>query len=154
MTYGLQGSVGNLEGSYRKPEKEWQMETETSSEGIDFASRFRRSQGRNPRTFSANTKVTRAEHNELEAAASAEGKALGEWSREVLLKAARGHAADPGFTEIIALRLLLNSVLRRVACGETMSADAFNLEMQSIRTSKHKAAEEVMQQYAATGKSK
>lgn len=117
---------------------------------IDFAKRFQRSQGRSGRTFNTNAKVTKEEQTELETAARADGKALGEWSREVLLKAARGAIADPTFTEIIAMRRLLNSVLRFVACDEKMTPEAFNAEMQEIRQTKHKAAEEIMQQYATT----
>ena len=40
------------------------------------------------------------------------------------------------------MRILLNSILRHVACGEIMAPEAFNEQMQSVRTSKHKAAEE------------
>ncbi len=98
--------------------------------------------------------MTRDEHNELETAARSDGKALGEWSREVLLRAARGSVADPAFTEIIAMRRLLNSVLRHVACGERMTPEAFNAEMQEIRTTKHKAANEIIQQYAITEKTR
>ncbi len=126
------------------------MEEAVTASPLDFSAGFRRSQGRAPRKCSATAKMTRDEHNELEAAAGAEGRALGEWAREVLLKAARGRAADPTFTEIISMRRLLNSVFRRVACGETMTPDAFNAEMQDIRRTKHKAADEVMQQYATT----
>ena len=68
----------------------------------------------------------------------------------MLLTAARGSVADPSFTEIIAMRRLLNSVLRYVACGDKMTLSEFNAEMQEIRTTKHKAAEEIMQQYAIT----
>ncbi len=114
---------------------------------IDFETRFRRSRGRGGRTFSATAKVTREEHEELETAAKAEGKALGEWSREVLLASARRTIATPVFTEVIAMRRLLNSVLRALACGETMTPEAFHAEMQEIRITKHKAAEEIMQQY-------
>ena len=126
------------------------MEAERNASPLDFSTRFRRAQGRMPRKCSATAKVTPDEHRELEAAANRNGKALGEWSREVLLTAARGSVADPSFTEIIAMRRLLNSVLRYVACGDKMTLSEFNAEMQEIRTTKHKAAEEIMQQYAIT----
>ncbi len=130
------------------------MEAETAVSPLDFAARFQRVQGRTPRKCSATAKMTREEHNELEAAASTQGKPLGEWAREVLLGAARGFTVDPAFTEVIAIRLLLNSVLQHVACAEMMTRVAFNAEMQEIRTTKHKAAQEVMQQYAAAERSK
>jgi hypothetical protein len=94
--------------------------------------------------------VTKAEQDELEAAARTQGKALSEWSRETLLAAARGEAITPSFTEIVAIRQLLNSALRHVACGTVMTPEAFQAELQGIRSSKHKAALEVMQQYAPT----
>ena len=128
------------------------MDEANSADPLDFEARFRRSRGRSGRTFSATAKVTREEHNELEAAAKAEGKALGEWSREALLASARRTVPTPVFTEVIALRMLLNNVLRQIACGETMTPEAFSAQMHSVRASKHKAAEEVMQQYAATEK--
>ena len=123
------------------------MTTEDTVSQLDFSTRFRRSQGRMPRKYSATAKMTREEHNELELAARLDGKALGEWSRELLLAAARGNRPDPTFTEVIAMRRLLNSILRIVACGEKMTPQAFSLEMQEIRQTKHKAAAEVIQQY-------
>ncbi|CAN5698694.1 hypothetical protein BH10ACI4_BH10ACI4_27060 [soil metagenome] len=115
-----------------------------------LSDRIRRPSGRYARCISATAKVTRDEHTELEAAASKSGKALGEWGRETLLAAARGESITPIFTEIVAIRQLLNSTLRNVACGEVMTPQAFQTELQGIRSSKHKAAAEVMQQYAAT----
>jgi hypothetical protein len=115
-----------------------------------LSDRIRRASGRLARRISATAKVTRDEHEELEAAASKSGKALGEWSRETLLAAARGETITPSFTEIVAIRQLLNSALRHVACGTVMTPEAFQAELQGIRSSKHKAAVEVMQQYAPT----
>ena len=112
--------------------------------------RIRRASGRHARKISATAKVTRDEHTELEQAARRSGKALGEWSREVLLATARGETITPTFTEIVAIRQLLNSALRHVACGAVMTPEAFQAELQGIRSTKHKAAREVMQQYAAT----
>ncbi|RXH54045.1 hypothetical protein GRAN_5014 [Granulicella sibirica] len=68
----------------------------------------------------------------------------------MLLREARRLSVDPTFTEIVAIRQLLNSTLRSVACGAVMTPEAFQAELQGIRSSKHKAAAEVMQQYAAT----
>jgi len=82
--------------------------------------------------------------------AKADRKALSEWCRDALLLAARGEEVTPLFTEIIAIRQLSTQWLRRIACGEEMTPEAFQKELQGIRSSKHKAAAEVMQQYAAT----
>ena len=115
---------------------------------------MRRALGRHARKISATAKVTRDEHSELESAAIRAGKALGEWSREVLLSTARGEPVTPTFTEIVAIRQLLNATLRSIVCGETMTPEAFQKELQMIRSSKHKAATEVMQQYTDTGVSR
>ena len=117
---------------------------------LNVDTRVRRSKGRTGRTISATAKVTRDEQNEMEAAAKQRGQSLSEWCREALLAAARGETITPIFTEIVAIRQLLNSTLRNVACGAVMTPEAFQAELQGIRFSKHKAAAEVMQQYAAT----
>jgi hypothetical protein len=117
---------------------------------LDVETRIRRSKGRAGRTISATARVTRDEQNEMEAAAKQRGQSLSEWCREVLLAAARGEIITPIFTEIVAIRQLLNSTLRNVACGAVMTPEAFQAELQGIRSSKHRAAAEVMQQYAAT----
>jgi len=124
------------------------METQTQVSLLNLEARIRRSKGRTGRTISATAKVTRDEQNEMEAAAKQKGQSLSEWCRDVLLAAARGETVTPTFTEIVAIRQLLNSALRHVACGEVMTPTAFQDELQGIRTSKHKAAAEVMQQYA------
>ena len=124
------------------------METQTQVSLLNLEARIRRSKGRTGRTISATAKVTRDERNEMEAAAKQKGQSLSEWCRDVLLAAARGETVTPTFTEIVAIRQLLNSALRHVACGEVMTPTAFQDELQGIRTSKHKAAAEVMQQYA------
>jgi hypothetical protein len=117
---------------------------------LDVETRIRRSKGRSGRTISATARVTRGEQNEMEAAAKQKGQSLSEWCREVLLAAAREDTITPTFTEIVAIRQLLNSTLRNVACGVVMTPEAFQTELQVIRSSKHKAAAEVMQQYVAS----
>jgi hypothetical protein len=126
------------------------MRDQTQPSFLDVETQIRRSKGRAGRTISATARVTRDEQNEMEAAAKQRGQSLSEWCREVLLIAARGEAVTPLFTEIVAIRQLLNSTLRSVACGAVMTPEAFQAELQGIRSSKHKAATEVMQQYAAT----
>ena len=124
------------------------METQTQVSLLNLEARIRRSKGRTGRTISATAKVTRDEQNEMEAAAKQKGQSLSEWCRDVLLAAARGETVTPTFTEIVAIRQLLNSALRHVACGDVMTPAAFQDELQGIRASKHKAAVEVMEQYA------
>ena len=126
------------------------MEAITARETVDFEKRLRRSFGRSGRTYAATAKVTQAEHAELENAAGADGKTLSEWAREVLLREARTPRADALFTEIVATRMLLNLVLKPIACGEQLTAQAFSDVLTNVRTTKHKAATDVMEQYAST----
>jgi hypothetical protein len=120
---------------------------ESPSTAIDFDERLRRSNGRSSRHAVVSVRLTKSEQAELERMAKTDRKALSEWCRDVLLAAARGEIVTPTFTEIVAIRQLLNSALRHVACGDVMTPAAFQDELQGIRTSKHKAAAEVMQQY-------
>jgi hypothetical protein len=96
----------------------------------------------------ANARVTRAEQQELAAAAKSEGKALSEWAREVLLREARSARADALFTEIVAIRMLLNLVLKPLSCGELMTPESFSAVLTNVRTTKRKAATDVMEHYA------
>ena len=121
---------------------------ESPSTAIDFDERLRRSSGRSSRHSVVSVRLTKSEQAELERMAKTDRKALSEWCRDVLLAAARGETVTPTFTEIVAIRQLLNSALGHVTCGEVMTPTAFQDELQGIRTSKHKAAAEVMQQYA------
>ena len=65
------------------------------------------------RTKSIGFKVSEEEYAQLETAAQASGRTLGEWCREAILR--RGSASDsemhdPALAEIIGLRLLLVNV--------------------------------------------
>ena len=124
------------------------MGTQTSTSVLNLEESIRRSEGRTGRTFSATAKVTRKEMTELQAVAVAERKGFSEWCRETLLAAARGGVVTPTFTEVVAIRQLLNFALEPIACGEKATREAFRTQLQDIRSTKHKAAEEVMQQYA------
>ena len=123
------------------------MQHEVCQENMSIQDRLSRARGRKARRHSATAKLTRDEHDQIEKAAKSEGKALSEWCRDALLAAVRGDSVTPLFTEIVAIRQLLNSTLRSVACGDTMTPEAFQKELQTIRSSKHKAASELMQQY-------
>ena len=109
--------------------------------------------GRESRDQSLNTKLTKTEIAVVKAASEADGRALGEWVREAVLKAARSSAAalgaDPLMTEIVALQLFLTNVLSPVACGERMSAEQYQELMRNVKTNKHRAVREVIAQYIA-----
>ena len=109
--------------------------------------------GRESRNQSLNTKLTKTEFAAVEAASEADGRALGEWVRETVLRAARtssvGVLTDHLMTEIVALQLFLTDVLSPVACGDRMSAQQYQELMRNVKTNKHRAAREVIAQYVA-----
>ena len=124
------------------------MTDQETSPNLGIASRIRRSRGRGGRVFPAMSKVTKEERDELEAAAKREGKALGEWGREVLLKAARGTRTDPAvFTELVALRMLVMMALRPIALGEKLNPEAYEQILAEVRNGKQDAAREMILQY-------
>jgi len=102
------------------------------------------------RSQSLGTKLTISEEKEVAQAAEAQGKSASEWAREVLLREARGCRTDVLLTEIVAMRMMLNSLLRPLSCGETITPDDFTAHMMTIRTTKQKVTQEILQQYAAT----
>lgn len=124
------------------------MSIHTQEEQLEIHDRIRRSHGRLARTAIASAKVTRTERQELESAAKREGKALSEWGREVLLNRARkGPSESAAFTELIALRMLLNAVLRSIVIGRTMTEGEYNMLLAELRKSKHATAQDVLAQY-------
>jgi hypothetical protein len=62
------------------------------------------------RTKSIGFKVSEEEYAQLETAAQASGRTLGEWCREAILRSDAA-AHDPALAEIIGVRLLLVNVL-------------------------------------------
>jgi hypothetical protein len=102
--------------------------------------------------------LTKTEYAVVEAASQADGRAIGEWARETVLKAARSSSgalgADPLMTEIVALQLFLTNALSPVASGERMSAEQYQELMRNVKTNKHRAAREVVAQYAAENEEK
>lgn len=123
------------------------MQSTSPAGNIDFETSLRRSQGRTSRKIVASAKVTEAERRELDAAAKAEGKALSEWAREVLLREARRTDGDAVLTEVIATRMLLVNLLKPLVMGKTVSQEWITEAMAAVRREKRKAAQEVMQQY-------
>lgn len=124
------------------------MEHVKQPSDLGIPGRIRRSQGRLARNAIASVKVSKDEHVELEAAAKREGKALSEWAREVLLEKARtGPTGTAIFTELIALRLLMNGVLRSIVLGERMSPQVYQQLVTEVKATKREAAGDVLTQY-------
>jgi hypothetical protein len=126
------------------------MGAQTNHSELKFSERLDRPKGRPVRDRMASARVTSDELTALESAAAREGKLLAEWAREVLLREARKTERDPVFTEIVATRMLLNLVLKHIACGERLTAEMFSAVLTTVRTTKQKQAVELMQQYTST----
>jgi hypothetical protein len=116
----------------------------------------RKLKGRTRRAVTLNTKITPQELELISAASETDGRALGEWVREAVLRAAHSPLIDLGMdhlmTEIIGLQLFLTKVLSSVVCGERMSIEQYQELMRNVKTNKHRAAREVIAQYAAETK--
>ena len=124
------------------------MSTETNASLLQIDARITRSNSRARRDRMANARVTASEQKELEQAARAEGKALSEWGREVMLTRARKGAADTALlTELIALRMLMSMVLRSVALGEKLTPEAYAQILAEVRKGKHETTRDVLAQY-------
>ena len=94
------------------------------------------------------TRFTKGEAALLAGAASRKGVAVREWAREVLLDASQSTQIESAlFTEMVALRMLLNNVLRELAQGKVMTDKAYAQIINEVRTSKHEAARDLLAQY-------
>ena len=103
------------------------------------------------RTKSIGFKVSEEEYAQLEAAAQASGRTLGEWCREVVLASASdAERRDPALAEILGVRLLLVNVLGPVAAGEKVTAEKFNQLLDQISETKQQLAVQLQRQ--ASGK--
>jgi hypothetical protein len=76
-------------------------------------------------------------------AAQADGRTLGEWCREAILRGGSASDAerhDPELAEIVGVRLLLVNVLGPLAAGEKMTPERFNQLLDQIGETKHQLA--------------
>jgi len=119
-----------------------------AGESLNFDERLRQRIGRPSRVESIAIRFTADELSAIERAAEGKTTTLREWAREVLLREARSPRGDALFTEIVATRMLLNLVLKSVACGEVMTPETFSAVLTKVRTTKHKQALDMMEQYA------
>ena len=118
------------------------------AKGLDLDRQIRRARGRESRVQTATAKVTVGEREELEAASKRAGQALSEWSREVLLREARGQRNDLAlFTEVVATRMLLQELLPHVATGDKLTAQQVNAALGDVRSTKHSTARSLLDEY-------
>ena len=119
------------------------MQTQPST----ITQRMGRGKIRDRRSRSLGTKLTIQEEHELARAAEADGKSASEWARDVLLREAR-RSDDALFTELVATRMLLVNLIKPLILGEKVSPTWITEAMTMVRKEKHKAAQDVLQQYA------
>jgi hypothetical protein len=104
------------------------------------------------RTKSIGTKVTEEEYAELQRAAQAGRKTLGEWCREVMLASVNGHASKGQqsggaeiqvlMAELVALRTIMLNVLFKQANGESLTAEQMQRLIERADADKLKKAVE------------
>ena len=104
--------------------------------------------GRECRNQTLNTKLTPTEAAAVGAASEAEGKAVGEWLRDLALQElAAGSRQFPVMGEIAALRLLLINTLEPLLRGDKMTAEQFKEMLRYVKANKRKAAEDTLASY-------
>jgi len=93
------------------------------------------------RIFPVTVKLTKDELRKVTDFARLRGLARGEWIRDVILReAAEGPTSDPTLAEILGVRLLLVNVLRPLASGQLLAAEAFDKLLDEISEAKHQLA--------------
>jgi hypothetical protein len=107
--------------------------------------------GRESRNHTLTTKLTDAERRTVEAAAGAAMKTTGEWLRDLALEAVAENSfrrtSDVALSEIIGVRLLLVNVLRTLATGQRLSAEAFDKLLDEIGTAKYELAAKLVSEH-------
>lgn len=88
------------------------------------------------RVFPVTVKMTQDEHRAVTEHAEGLGQARSEWMRDVVLREVQKPSNDPLLEEIVGIRLLLVNVLRSLASGQQMPAEAFDKLLESIGTRK------------------
>jgi hypothetical protein len=111
----------------------------------DFQQTARKLRGRVRRVATLSTKLTPQEMELMVTASENDGRALGEWAREVLLhECRREHADFDLICEVVGVQLLLMNVLAPMARGERITPEQFQGIVKSVQTAKVKAAGEML----------
>jgi hypothetical protein len=104
-----------------------------------------RLKGRSQRTQSIGTKLTPEEETDVLSASEKDGKVPSEWVRDLIMKELRtSSAADAMLAEVLGVRLLLVNVLRPLASGQKLSAEAFDKLLDDIGATKYELATKVV----------
>jgi hypothetical protein len=105
----------------------------------------RRLRGRVRRAMTLSTKLTPQEMALIETASEKDGRALGEWARDILLREVKGAPWEFDLTcEIVGLQLLLMNVLAPLTRGDKITAEQFQGIVKSVQSTKVKTAEEML----------
>ena len=113
---------------------------------IDIGGRPRRSRGRSARAFSVSSRVTEQEFRSLEKVAAENGKAVGEWAREVLIDAARQTGPDVVLVELVATRMLLVNMVKMLGQSLPITEAEYAKVNTQVQTAKRRVASELADQ--------
>ena len=104
--------------------------------------------GKVARNQKITTFLTPDEVRQIVTAAAAQGKALSEWSREVLLAGAmatnRGEMEMHIFTELVGIEVLLINALEPLLRGRTMASDQFAILFHQVQATKASQAQALL----------
>lgn len=107
--------------------------------------RSSRLKGRSQRTQSVGTKLTQQEESDVLSAAENAGKVPSEWVRDLIMRELRtSSTADAFLAEVLGVRLLLVNVLRPLAAGQKLSAEAFDKLLDDIGATKYELATKLL----------
>ena len=109
---------------------------------------LRRLRGRMARSQSVGTKLTPDEERQILVAAEADGKALSEWARDLLLRGAattnRGEMEMHLFTELVGIEMLLMNALDPLLRGEKLTQEQLSALYRRVQTTKAAQAQELL----------
>jgi hypothetical protein len=113
----------------------------------------RRLKGRDRRACSVSTKLTFDEFELIDRASRASGKALGEWARDVLIRASKTTAEELThqdlLSEIVGVELLVMNSLGPLIRGQTMTSEWFNSTVKQVSKTKVETAKSIAEMYLA-----
>ena len=113
---------------------------------INVGGRLRRSRGRSARAFSISARVTEQEFRSLEKTAAENGKAVGEWAREVLVEAAQRSGPDVVLVELVATRMLVVNMLKMLGQNHPITDAEYAKVQSQVQGAKRRVAVELAEQ--------
>ena len=89
-------------------------------------------------------KLTQEEHRAVTEHAEGLGQARSEWMRAVVLREVQQPPNDPLLEEVVGIRLLLINVLRPLAGGQQIAAEAFDKLLEHVGTRKQEIVQKMV----------